>query len=145
MGLLGDVRESVAVLDIGCEDLDDPFEDLGRLQNEVWRAVRLVVDTGLHTKRWTREQAIDYFLQNTPLSVGDATNEIERYISRPGQALSYKIGMLKIQELRARAEAALGEKFDIRAFHDVVLQNGAVPLPILERLVDQHIAARVTR
>ena len=117
----------------------DPYEDLGRLQNEIWRAVRLVVDTGLHTKRWTREEAIDYFLQNTPLSVGDATTEIERYIARPGQALGYKIGMLKIQELRAKAEEALGSDFDIRAFHDVVLQNGAVPLPVLERLVDQHI------
>ena len=117
----------------------DPFEDLGRYQNEIWRAVRLVVDTGLHTKQWTREQAIDYFLQNTPLSVGDATTEIERYIARPGQALGYKIGMLKIQELRAKAEEALGDDFDVRAFHDVVLQNGAVPLPVLERLVDQHI------
>lgn len=117
----------------------DPFEDLGRLQNEIWRAVRLVVDTGLHTKRWTREESIDYFLQNTPLSVGDATTEIERYIARPGQALGYKIGMLKIQELRAKAENALGSDFDVRAFHDVVLQNGAVPLPVLERLVDQHI------
>lgn len=118
----------------------DPYEDLGRLQNEIWRAVRLVVDTGLHTKRWTREEAIAYFLQNTPLSEGDATTEIERYIARPGQALGYKIGMLKIQELRARASDALGDKFDIRAFHDVVLKNGAVPLPILERLVDQYIA-----
>ncbi len=118
----------------------DPFEDLGRFQNEIWRAVRLVVDTGIHTKRWTREEAIDYFLQNTPLSVGDATSEIERYIARPGQALGYKIGMLKIQELRAKAENALGPDFDVRAFHDVVLQNGAVPLPVLERLVDQHIA-----
>ncbi|MCG8434604.1 MAG: DUF885 domain-containing protein, partial [Gammaproteobacteria bacterium] len=105
----------------------DPLEDVGRLQNEIWRAVRLVVDTGLHAKRWTREQGIEYFLQNTPLSVGDATTEIERYIARPGQALSYKIGMLKIQELRARAEKALGDAFDIRAYHDVVLQNGAVP------------------
>ncbi|MEM9495730.1 MAG: DUF885 domain-containing protein [Pseudomonadota bacterium] len=117
----------------------DPLEDMGRLQNEIWRAVRLVVDTGLHTRQWTREQAIDYFLENTPLSVGDATTEIERYIARPGQALGYKIGMLKIQELRARAETALGDKFDIRAFHDVVLENGAVPLPTLERLVDQYI------
>ncbi len=118
----------------------DPLEDVGRLQNEIWRAVRLVVDTGLHTKRWTREQAIDYFLQNTPLSVGDATTEIERYIARPGQALSYKIGMLKIQELRARAESELGGSFDIREFHDEVLRNGAVPLPILERVVAQYIA-----
>ncbi len=121
---------------------EDPYEDLGRLQNEIWRAVRLVVDTGLHTKQWTRQQGINYFLQNTPLSIGDATTEIERYIARPGQALSYKIGMLKIQELRAKAEAELGEKFDIREYHDVVLQNGSVPLPILERLVDQYIASK---
>ncbi len=121
---------------------EDPYEDLGRLQNEIWRAVRLVVDTGLHTKKWTRQEGINYFLQNTPLSVGDATTEIERYIARPGQALSYKIGMLKIQELRAKAEAALGDKFDIRDYHDVVLQNGSVPLPILERLVDQYIASK---
>ncbi len=118
----------------------DPLEDVGRLQNEIWRAIRLVVDTGLHTRQWTREQAIDYFLQNSPLSVGDATVEVERYIARPGQALSYKIGMLKIQELRANAEAELGESFDIREFHDAVLRNGAVPLPILERVVDQYIA-----
>jgi len=118
---------------------EDPLEDVGRLQNEIWRAIRLVVDTGLHTKRWTREQAIDYFLENSPLSVGDATAEVERYISRPGQALSYKIGMLKIQELRARAELALGDAFDIRNFHDEVLRNGAVPLPILERVVEQYI------
>jgi len=118
---------------------EDPYEDLGRLQNEIWRAVRLVVDTGIHAKQWTRQQAINYFLQNTPLSVGDSTTEVERYIARPGQALSYKIGMLKIQELRAKAEDALGEDFDIRDFHDVVLQNGAVPLPVLERLVDAYI------
>ncbi len=121
---------------------EDPYEDLGRLQNEIWRAVRLVVDTGLHSKRWTRQQAINYFLQNTPLSVGDATTEVERYIARPGQALSYKIGMLKIQELRAKAETELGDAFDIRDYHDVVLQNGSVPLPILERLVDQYITAK---
>jgi len=118
----------------------DPLEDVGRLQSEIWRAIRLVVDTGLHTRQWTREQAIDYFLQNSPLSVGDATVEVERYIARPGQALSYKIGMLKIQELRAKAEAELGESFDIREFHDAVLRNGAVPLPILERVVEQYIA-----
>lgn len=121
---------------------EDPYEDLGRLQNEIWRAVRLVVDTGLHSKKWTRQQAINYFLQNTPLSVGDATTEVERYIARPGQALSYKIGMLKIQELRAKAETELGDAFDIRDYHDVVLQNGSVPLPILERLVDQYIASK---
>ena len=121
----------------------DPFEDVGRLQNELWRAVRLVVDTGIHTRRWTREQSIDYFLNNTPLSVGDATTEIERYIARPGQALSYKIGMLKIQELRGRAEEALGTAFDIREFHDVVLQNGSLPLPILEKVVNRYVVAAV--
>ena len=121
---------------------EDPYEDLGRLQNEIWRAVRLVVDTGLHTKKWTRQQAINYFQQNTPLSLGDSTTEVERYIARPGQALSYKIGMLKIQELRAKAETELGDAFDIRDYHDVVLQNGSVPLPILERLVDQYIASK---
>ena len=114
--------------------------DFGALNAELWRAIRLVVDTGLHTKQWTRDEAIDYFLQNSPLSVGDATVEVERYIARPGQALSYKIGMLKIQELRAKAEAELGESFDIREFHDAVLRNGAVPLPILERVVNQYIA-----
>ena len=119
----------------------DPLEDVGRLQNEIWRAIRLVVDTGIHTRQWTREQAIDYFLQNSPLSEGDATAEVERYISRPGQALSYKIGMLKIQELRARAQSELGGSFDIRDFHDAVLRNGAVPLPILERVVEQYIAS----
>jgi uncharacterized protein (DUF885 family) len=120
----------------------DPYEDLGRLQNEIWRAVRLVVDTGLHAKKWTREQAINYFQQNTPLSLGDSTTEVERYIARPGQALSYKIGMLKIQELRTKAKTELGDAFDVRDYHDVVLQNGAVPLPILERLVDQYIASK---
>ena len=121
---------------------EDPYEDLGRLQNEIWRAVRLVVDTGLHAKQWTREEAINYFQQNTPLSLGDSTTEVERYIARPGQALSYKIGMLKIQELRAKAEIELDDKFDIRDFHNTILQNGAVPLPILERLVDQYIASK---
>jgi len=119
---------------------EDPLEDVGRLQNEIWRAIRLVVDTGLHTRRWTRDQAIDYFLRNSPLSVGDATVEVERYIARPGQALSYKIGMLKIQELRAKAKAELGNSFDIRDFHDEILRNGAVPLPILERVAEQYIA-----
>ena len=117
----------------------DPYEDLGRLQNEIWRAVRLVVDTGLHSKRWTREQAIEYFRENTPLSEGDATTEVERYIAWPGQALGYKIGMLKIQELRTEAAEALGDDFDVRAFHDVLLENGAVPLPILERLIADYI------
>ena len=120
----------------------DPMQDFGRLQNEMLRACRLVVDTGSHSKKWTREQMIDYMLANNPMTVEDATKETERYIDNPGQALSYKIGMLKILELRDKAKAALGASFDIRDFHDVVLKNGAVPLPILEQLVDDYIAAR---
>lgn len=119
----------------------EPLHDFGRLQNELWRAVRLVLDTGIHAKRWSREQAIDYFRANTPLSEGNIVTEVERYFVNPGQALSYKMGMNRILELRERARTALGEAFDIRAFHDVVLGSGAVPLPILERLVDDYIAA----
>ena len=118
------------------------MQDFGRLQNEMLRACRLVVDTGSHSKKWTREQMIEYMLANNPMTVEDATKETERYIDNPGQALSYKIGMLKILELREKAKGALGERFDIRDFHDVVLKNGAVPLPILEELVDDYIAAK---
>ena len=117
---------------------EDPMRDLGRLQNELWRAVRLVVDTGLHAMKWSREDAIQYFRDNTPLSEGDIKTEVERYLVVPGQALSYKMGMLKILELRARARKALGNQFDIRAFHDVVLSAGALPLPTLERVVDAY-------
>ena len=118
---------------------EDPYSDFGRLAMELWRAGRLVVDTGLHDKQWTREEAIDWLVENTPNPKGDAINAIERYIVMPGQATAYKIGMLKIQELRARAEEALGDDFDIREYHDVVLKNGAVPLNILEQLVDDYI------
>ncbi|MAW81790.1 MAG: DUF885 domain-containing protein [Parvularcula sp.] len=118
----------------------DPYSDFGRLAMELWRAARLVVDTGIHDKRWTREEAINYLLENTPNPEGDATKAIERYIVMPGQATAYKIGMLKILELRRRAEGALGDEFDIREFHDVVLKNGAVPLAILEENVDAWIA-----
>ncbi len=118
----------------------DPYSDFGRLAMELWRAARLVVDTGLHDKKWTRQDAIDYLLTNTPNPEGDAVKAIERYIVMPGQATAYKIGMLKILELRGRAEAALGDGFDVRAFHDVVLKNGAVPLAILEENVDAWIA-----
>ena len=118
---------------------EDPYSDFGRLAMELWRAGRLVVDTGLHDKQWTREEAIDWLVENTPNPKGDAINAIERYIVMPGQATAYKIGMLKIQELRARAEDALGDDFDIREYHDVVLKNGAVPLNILEQLVDDYI------
>jgi uncharacterized protein (DUF885 family) len=120
----------------------DPMQDFGRLQNEMLRAARLVVDTGAHAKKWTREQMIKYMLDNNPMTVEDATKEVERYIDTPGQALSYKIGMLKILELREKAKTALGADFDIRDFHDIVLKNGAVALPILEELVDGYIASR---
>ncbi|WP_196139720.1 DUF885 family protein [Aliikangiella sp. G2MR2-5] len=118
----------------------EPFSDLGRLQAELMRAVRLVVDTGIHHKRWTREQAIDYMASTTGLAMTDVESEIERYIVWPGQALAYKVGMLKILELREKAEKALGDKYDIRKFHNVVLKSGAVPMTILERMVDDYIA-----
>lgn len=118
----------------------DPFDNIGRLQAELFRAVRLVVDTGIHHKRWTREQAIDYMKANTGMAESDVVSEIERYIVMPGQATSYKVGMMKILELREKAKTALGDKFDLRDFHDVVLKNGAVPLDILERFIDQYIA-----
>lgn len=120
----------------------DPMQDFGRLQNEMLRAARLVVDTGAHAKKWSREKMIAYMLENNPMTEDDAAKEVERYIDMPGQALSYKIGMIKIQDLRAKAEKALGDKFDIRDFHDVVLKNGAVPLPILEALVDDYITEK---
>ena len=117
----------------------DPYSDLGRLQSELFRAVRLVVDTGIHYKRWTRDEAIKYMVDNTGLSEGGVTSEIERYIVMPGQACAYKMGQLMIVELRERSRRALGAAFDIREFHDVVLQNGSMPLEILEKVVDQYI------
>jgi len=120
----------------------DPMQDFGRLQNEMLRACRLVVDTGSHSKKWTRQQMIDYMMANNPMTLEDATKEVERYIDNPGQALSYKVGMMKILDLREKAKTELGDKFDIRDFHDVVLKNGAVPLPILEELVDAYIAKK---
>ncbi len=118
----------------------DPYADFGRLSLELWRAARLVTDTGLHHKRWSRERAIQYFQQNTLLSERDIVKEVERYITNPGQATSYKIGQLKILELRARARAALGARFDLRDFHSVVLGGGGVPLDVLEERVDAWIA-----
>ncbi|WP_288990107.1 DUF885 domain-containing protein [uncultured Sphingopyxis sp.] len=119
----------------------DPYSDFGRLGMELWRACRLVVDTGIHDKRWSREEAIQYLKDNTPNPDGDIEKAIERYIVYPGQATAYLIGKLKIMELRTRAQAALGDRFDYRDFHDVVLKSGPVPLDILERRVDAWIAA----
>ncbi|MEE9380360.1 MAG: DUF885 domain-containing protein [Hyphomonadaceae bacterium] len=118
----------------------DPYSDFGRLAMEIWRAARLVVDTGLHDKQWTREQATQYLMDNTPNPEGDAIKAIDRYIVMPGQATAYKIGMLKILELRARAQAELGDAFTLGDFHDVVLKDGPVPLAILEENVDAWIA-----
>jgi uncharacterized protein (DUF885 family) len=121
--------------------LEDPYDNIGRLQSELFRAVRLVVDTGIHKMRWSREEAIDYMLANTGMVESDVIAEIERYFVMPGQATSYKVGMMKIMELRELAETELGEKFDIREFHDVVLTNGSMPLNILEDFVLQYIEA----
>lgn len=117
----------------------DPYSDLGRLQAELFRAVRLVVDTGLHYKRWSREQAISYMIQNTGMAPKDVTAEIERYIVYPGQACSYKLGMLKILELREKVKTRKKETFDIREFHSVVLDNGSLPLSILEKLIQDEL------
>ena len=114
----------------------DPYSDFGRLAMELWRACRLVVDTGIHHEKWTRDQAIDYLVENTPNPRGDSVKAIERYIVMPSQATAYKIGMLKILELREKARERLGDDFDVREFHEVVLTNGAVPLSVLEKLVD---------
>ena len=116
-----------------------PYEHFGRLSYEMWRACRLVIDTGIHSKNWTRQQAIDYLMNNTALSAANARAEIDRYISWPGQALSYKLGELKIWELRHRAESALADAFDLRAFHDAVLGNGELPLAMLDIEINRFI------
>lgn len=121
---------------------DTPEKDMGRLSYEMWRACRLVVDTGMHAKGWTKQQAVDFMLENTALSAANVDAEVNRYITWPGQALAYKIGELKFRELRARAEKELGDKFDIRAFHDAVLANGAIPLDVLDAVFDEWLAAQ---
>ena len=120
----------------------DPYSNFGRLTYEMWRAARLVVDTGMHAQGWSRQQAINFMASNTALSLHNVTTEIDRYISWPGQALSYKIGELTIKRLRAKAEQELGDKFDIRAFHDAVLENGSVPMPILEQQINDFIDSK---
>ncbi|TGY88298.1 DUF885 domain-containing protein [Marinicauda algicola] len=119
---------------------EDPYNDFGRLSYELFRAVRLVVDTGIHSKRWTREDAIEYMMENTPMTEGDITPEVERYIVWPGQALSYKIGMMTIMDLRRQAMDRLGEDFDYGGFHDAVLTAGTIPLPLLQARVEDWIA-----
>ncbi len=120
----------------------DPYSDFGRLTAELWRACRLVVDTGIHAKKWTREQAIQFYKDNTPNAESDCIKMVDRHIVLPGQATSYKIGMIKILSLRAKAKKALGEEFDVREFHDVILTNGVVPLDVLEDLVNDYIESK---
>ena len=120
----------------------DPYQRFGTLNDEMLRAMRLVVDSGIHSKGWTRDQAIQYMLDNSGEGRTDATAEVERYIAIPGQAVAYKVGALKIQELRRKAEAELGPKFDIRQFHAQLLNTGALPLTILEAKIDRWIAAK---
>jgi uncharacterized protein (DUF885 family) len=122
---------------------EDPYSNFGRLTYEMWRACRLVVDTGLHAFGWTRPQAMDYLASNTALSLHEVRTETDRYISWPAQALAYKMGELKIKELRRRAEGSLGARFDVREFHDVILANGTVPLDVLERQVDAYVEGKV--
>jgi uncharacterized protein (DUF885 family) len=120
----------------------DPYSDYGRLQNEMWRAVRWVVDTGVHSKHWSRQQMIDFFHEHTAMDDQNIETEVDRYIAWPGQALSYKMGQMKILELRARAQKQLGAKFDVRAFHDAVLDQGPLPLDVLETKIDEWIAGQ---
>jgi uncharacterized protein (DUF885 family) len=123
----------------------DPYSDYGRLEADMWRAIRLVVDTGVHSQHWTREQMVDYFHDHSSLDETNIQSEVDRYIAWPAQALGYKMGQLKILELRDRAKTALGPKFDIKAFHDVVLDSGALPLDVLEQQVNDWIAAQKSK
>ena len=121
---------------------EDPYSDFGRLAMELWRACRLVVDTGIHSKRWTRQQGIDYYHKNTPNPLADCVKMVDRHIVMPGQATAYKVGMIKILQLREKARKSLGDRFDIREFHDVVLADGALPLDVLESQVDRYIRSK---
>ena len=124
---------------------DTPAKDMGRLSYEMWRACRLVVDTGMHAKGWSKAQAIAYMTDNSALSKANIEAEVNRYIADPGQALAYKLGELKIRELRARSQKALGDKFDLRRFHDAVLGQGPVPLDMLDAQIDAWIATEQVR
>ncbi len=120
----------------------DPYSEYGRLENEIWRSVRLVVDTGVHSRHWTRQQMVDYFHAHTAMDDTNIASEVDRYIAWPGQALAYKLGQMKILDLRARAKRELGPKFDIRKFHDAVLGEGALPLDVLDQQITAWIAAQ---
>ncbi|HME58172.1 MAG TPA: DUF885 domain-containing protein, partial [Terracidiphilus sp.] len=120
----------------------DPYSDYGRLEADIWRAIRLVVDTGVHSQHWTRQQMVDYFHEHSAMDETTIQTEVDRYIGWPGQALAYKIGQMKILELRDRAKKALGDKFDLRAFHDQVLDSGALPLDVLSDRIDAWIASQ---
>jgi prolyl oligopeptidase len=124
---------------------DDPYSKFGQLTYEMWRAVRLVVDTGIHYMRWDRQKAIDFFLENAAKKELDIINEVDRYIAWPGQALAYKIGELKIKELRQRASRELGQNFDLREFHDAVLKSGPLPMDALEAQINSWIASKKQR
>jgi uncharacterized protein (DUF885 family) len=120
----------------------DPYSDYGRLQGDIWRAIRLVVDTGVHSKHWTRQQMVDYFHDHSSIDETDVQAEVDRYIAWPSQALAYKIGQLKILKLRDQAKKELGDKFDIRAFHDQVIDSGALPLEVLDQRITNWIATQ---
>jgi uncharacterized protein (DUF885 family) len=120
----------------------DPYQYYGRLSDEMLRAMRLVVDTGLHTRNWSREQAIKYMLDNSSMAASDAESEVERYIAIPGQALGYKVGQLRISQLRKKAQTTLGSRFDVREFHSVVLRDGSLPLAVLEAKIERWIATK---
>ena len=120
----------------------DPYSDYGRLENDIWRAIRLVVDTGVHSQHWTRQQMVDFFHEHSAMDETNIQAEVDRYIAWPGQALGYKMGQLKMLELRERAKTELGAKFDIRAFHDQVLDSGALPMDVLDRRVKAWIATQ---